>query len=615
MDIRRPVPFFIAAMIFLLLVSGSASGSVPDPLTPADMSSPRAALTSFITHMNAGDHYLQQARMISRGTPGFFVHPPEAGEKGDIARYHFERAMQILDLSEVPLVLREELARERALLLKEILDRIGLPPLESIPGGEDRDDRGDRKVTGWTIPRTELQLRRTDSGEKDGKWLLTPSSLDRLENDFHRVQHLPYLPGSTEGAYRDYILTPGRFFPPKWTEYLPLWSTAELYDQALWQWTGLLLTILAFLALNIGIWRLFRRLSGNMSLFAGNILRILPPVTLSITSTQAILLVDDSINISGSLCILLIQFFSAVRWFGWAWCTIRVGEVIAELIILSPRVEPESIDASLVRTVSRLVCITAASWILLYGLSQLGLSVFHLLTGLGVVGLAISLAAKPTVENIIGGLTLFADRSVKVGEFCRFGSTSGTVLHIGLRSTKIEALDQTVISIPNAEFSQMQIVNVTRRNRSLMQQTLNLRYETTRDQLRWILTSIRDVLQAHPKVSVDPAPLARFESYGASSLDILVFAYISTKKWAEFLAVQEDILFRIGDIVEKSGSGFAFPSTTAYIARDSGLDSEKASLAAEEVRQWIGSGRVPFPDTPIEHVAGVPGDVEYPGRS
>jgi MscS family membrane protein len=565
--------------------------------------------------MNAGHHFLLQARMISRSTPVFFAHPPEAVEKGNLARYHFERAMQCLDLTEVPLVLRDDIAREGALLLKEILDRIGLPPLGAIPGGEEWANTGDGKITRWTIPRTELQFHRIDSGEAEGKWLLSPSSLDRLEKDFRRIRHLPYLPGATEEAYHEYIVTPGRFFPPKWTEFIPGWSAAEFYGQTIWQWFSLAFTLIVFIWLNIGIWRLFGKISRNMSLFAANLLRILPPVALSLTSTQTIFLVDDIINISGKLCILLIQFFSAVRWSGWAWCTVRIGEVIAELIILSPRVEPESIDASLVRTVSRLICITAAAWILLYGLSQLGLSVLHLLTGLGVVGLAISLAAKPTVENIIGGLTLFADRSVRVGEYCRFGSTAGTVLHIGLRSTKIEALDQTVISIPNAEFSQMQIVNVTRRSRSLMQKTLNLRYETTGDQLRWILASIRDVLHAHPKVAADPVPFARFESYGASSLDILVFAYIRTKKWAEFLAVQEDILFRIGEIVEKSGSGFAFPSTTAYIARDGGLDDEKAALAAEEVRQWRESGLFPFPDTPGERIAAARGTVEYPPKS
>jgi MscS family membrane protein len=511
MNAARPVPLVTASLVFLLLLSGIAAGSAPDPLTPADRSSPRDTLTSFITHMNTGHHYLQQARMISRGAPGFFVHPPEAVEKGDLARYHFERAMQCLDLSEVPYVLRDDVAREGALLLKEILDRIGLPPLGTIPGGKDWINTGDSRITRWNIPRTELQLYRVESGEAERKWLLSPSSLARLQDDYRRIEHMPYLPGAMEGAYHDYIITPGRFFPPKWTEILPGWAAAEIHEQTLWQWITLALVLLVFIALNIGIWRLFGKLSRNMSLFAGNILRILPPVALSLTSTQTILLVDDTINITGRLCIFLIQFFSAVRWFGWAWCAIRVGEAIAELIILSPRVEPESIDASLVRTVSRLICITAASWILLYGLSRLGLAVFHLLTGLGVVGLALSLAAKPTVENIIGGLTLFADRSVKVGEYCRFGNTAGTVLHIGLRSTKIEALDRTVISIPNAEFSQMQIVNVTRRNGSLMQKTLSLRYETTGDQLRWILASVRDVLHAHPKVAAD-----RFPSPGSS---------------------------------------------------------------------------------------------------
>ncbi|HRX26169.1 MAG TPA: hypothetical protein P5219_05120, partial [Aminivibrio sp.] len=164
MNAARPVPLVTASLVFLLLLSGIAAGSAPDPLTPADRSSPRDTLTSFITHMNTGHHYLQQARMISRGAPGFFVHPPEAVEKGDLARYHFERAMQCLDLSEVPYVLRDDVAREGALLLKEILDRIGLPPLGTIPGGKDWINTGDSRITRWNIPRTELQLYRVESG-------------------------------------------------------------------------------------------------------------------------------------------------------------------------------------------------------------------------------------------------------------------------------------------------------------------------------------------------------------------------------------------------------------------------------------------------------------------
>lgn len=86
---------------------------------------------------------------------------------------------------------------------------------------------------------------------------------------------------------------------------------------------------------------------------------------------------------------------------------------------------------------------------------------------------------RPTLENIVGGFILFADKPVRVGEFCLFGDKMGTVEEIGLRSTRIRALDRTVITVPNADFAQHQIINFTRRDQMLMQTTLGLRYETT----------------------------------------------------------------------------------------------------------------------------------------
>ena len=612
----------IAPYVLLLALLSSAAfpqfagASAGSPLAPPDRSSPGTTLRSFLLHMNAGSRALLEARAIWDESSMIFTPPPEAATRLRIALDHFERAMQCLDLSEVPEVIRDETGRESILLLKEILDRTGLPPTEEMPALSGVAADGWPPLSRWTVPETEIQLFRVASGMDEGRWLVAPESLSRLKDDYLKVKHLPYLQEETvqEGFYEEYLVRPGVFTTHKLMSMLPEWTGVVVYGHAVWQWTVLLMSLLLFLGTLAVARCLSLRLGAGRSAVVWGVLKLLPPVLLSIGAAWMILVVDKYINLSGAFCLFLVNLFTAVKWLGWSVSIFRLGDFLAELVILSPRIDPESIDASLVRTLSRLASIAAALAILAHGMARLGFSLATILTGFGVAGLAISLAARPTIENIIGGLTLFADRSVKVGEFCRFGGSSGTVLHIGLRSTKIQALDHTILSIPNAEFSQMQIVNVSRRPDSLMEKRFSLRYETTEDQLRWILASVRDLLHAHPMVCADPTPFVRFENYGESSLNVLLFAYVKAKRWADRAAIEEDILFHVGKIVAKAGSGFAFPSTTAYIARDAGLDREKGAEAEEEVRQWRESGLYPFPETPLERIAEVLGSVEYPPR-
>jgi len=189
-----------------------------------------------------------------------------------------------------------------------------------------------------------------------------------------------------------------------------------------------------------------------------------------------------------------------------------------------------------------------------------------MLAGLGVGGLAVELAVRPTLENVVGGFVLFADAPVRVGEFCRFGDKLGTIEAIGLRSVRVRGIDRTVITIPNADFSQLELVNFSRRDSILLQTTVQLVYETTPDQMRLVLSRLRDLLIEHPKISPEPARV-RFIGYGESSLDVEIFAYVMTRDFNEFLEIQEDVNLHIKDIVEDSGSGFAFPSRTLYVTR------------------------------------------------
>ena len=119
------------------------------------------------------------------------------------------------------------------------------------------------------------------------------------------------------------------------------------------------------------------------------------------------------------------------------------------------------------------------------------------------------------------------------------------------------------------------------------------------------------MLFGHPKVESASARV-RFIGFGNSSLDLEVFAYVLETEYGAFLAIQEDLLLRIMDIVAGSGSGFAFPSQTTYLATDAGIDAEKRQEAIRKVREWREKGELPFPDFSPETIAKIDNQLEYP---
>ena len=236
-----------------------------------------------------------------------------------------------------------------------------------------------------------------------------------------------------------------------------------------------------------------------------------------------------------------------------------------------------------------------------------------LLAGLGVGGHAVALAIRPTLENLIGGLVLFADRPVRVGDFCSFSGQMGTVENIGVRSTQIRALDRTLISIPNAKFADMEIVNWAECDQMLIRTTIGLRYETEPDQLRYVLVKLREMLHAHPRIDRETVRV-RFAGYGASSLDIDLRVYALTREWNDFFAIREDVFLRVAEIVKESGTRFAIPSQTLYMGRDGGLDEERSETAAQQVKSWRRSWTLPFPGLPSERIDQLEGTLDYPPR-
>ena len=365
----------------------------------------------------------------------------------------------------------------------------------------------------------------------------------------------------------------------------------------LWQWVGLLLVALVAYLVSVFVVALVRRslrgfVKRTSTIFDDELFndgrrpaRFLLTVLLFSAGSRALLLSPPALQTLGGL-----QKGLGVAAACWVlfWVVNSYSKVLGRRLVEEDR----KAALSMVTLGRRALKVALLALALVTTLHNLGFEVASLLAGLGIGGLAIALASQKTLENLLGGIMIVADRPVRVGDFCKFGDKMGTVEDVGIRSTRIRTPDRTVVSVPNAQFSSLQVENFGHRDRIRLLTTIGLRYETSPDQLRWVLAELRRLLVSHPMVATETARV-RFVGFSASSLDLEVFAYMDTADWNEFLAAREDLYLSMMDIVEQSGSGMAFPSQTAYVGRDSGLDAEKSAAAEAEVQKWRDEGRMP----------------------
>lgn len=248
---------------------------------------------------------------------------------------------------------------------------------------------------------------------------------------------------------------------------------------------------------------------------------------------------------------------------------------------------------------------------LLAVLSIMGFNLTTVLAGVGIGGIAIAFAAQKTLENLFGGISVLADEVIRVGDYCRFGDRTGTVEDISLRSTRVRTDARTQLSIPNGSLATISIENFTRRDKIQFNPPLAIRCQTTPDQLRYLLAEIRRLLYQHPKVETNTA-FIRFANVDSSALRLEISSYILTRDSNEFNAIREDLLLRIMEIVDRSGTAFAFPSQTLFLGRDPGLDEKKTAAAEEQVQQWRDQHQLPFPDFAPEEKSSLRGSIPYP---
>jgi len=543
-------------------------------------------------------------------TPGLFKSDAVL-EQEALAFVYLNRAEGSANLSEIPPATRQFVALEAILQLKEVLDRVPLPPIDAIPDQQAVEAQG---IDRWRVPHTSIDIVQVDEGPRAGEFLFDPQTIAQAPLMYRAVRHLPYLARETMGLYETFTSTPGRLLPPKWlawVEYLPAWMKSLYYGKALWQWMALVITLLITLFVPYLFARWLRGLNDPGSGFMSVLRRLVVPgiALLGLWSAEYFLI--QQINFTGqSLVFVLNGLLIPITLLSAHICYL-VALLAAESIISSPRIDTASLDANMLRMIAGILGGALGLGIIFFGANHLGVPVLPLVASLGVGGLAVALAARPTIENLIGGIILYVDRPVRVGDFCSFGDHMGTVERIGVRSIEIRARDRTIITVPNATFADMEIINWARCDMMEIRTTIGLRYETSPEQLRYVLVRLREMCLAHPRIDNDTMRV-RFAGYGSSSQDIGIRIYALTRNWNEFFAIREDIMLRVGEIVEAAGTSFAFPSRTLYLGRDSGLDTKRGEAAMEQVQSWRDAGQLPFPNMTSSRREQLVDTLDYP---
>lgn len=294
-----------------------------------------------------------------------------------------------------------------------------------------------------------------------------------------------------------------------------------------------------------------------------------------------------------------------------SWAVLRGFDLFFDHLIEQMRNRQEAglvVFARPIRNATRVVVVLLAG---LIWLENLGFSITTLMAGVGVGGVAIALAAQSSMEDVLGAITVFASRPVRIGDFCRFGTAHGTVEEIGLRRTRIRTLDDSIVSVPNAQLAKQVLENYGERSKFRYSPYLALRLDTSPEQLRFLLVELRRVLYAHPRVLEEPTRV-RFARFGSHALEIDVLAYVDVPSYGDFLEVAEDLNLRVMEVVERAGTALTVPAQATVIEAAAPPDPERARAAEATVRDWREREELYLPAFPKSEVDALRDTIPYP---
>jgi len=542
---------------------------------------PRGTLLNFYAVMaevvERVDH-ISQAATRDKG----WTWSPELNEQIEETTTLFELAVSALDASHFPGSVREDMAQEAALQLKQILDYVfnTSPTPINLPDSSElrRLSAGRGKaVDTWRLPGTAISLSNELEDDPDNiDFFFSADTVRRIGQMYSDIagQSIPKNSFSTPGVYEQYSLTPGFLVPPKW--YLKLspttrsWLQIPYLGQTILQITATVIIVVIGLSLAALMAFLLIRTyrfsdKGNSRLPTTEddniawlrVLVVLPILPLARLSKIAI---DDYINLTGlplelitysyfvvyfiAASLLSFLFFEALGRSGAEWL-MKLRGSNSQLMLQRMN--------NLLMPISRSLGVLIALALLYRLLILLGLPPSTVLAFSAVPGLAIGLGASKLLGNLFAGLAIQTDRPLRVGEFCKVGEDTGFITKIGLRSVELQTLESR-ITIPNSIADETTIVNFSRRSPSSesspmqgLDLTLAIHDELTPEQISDLLFYSRQALASDPDLQ---DVIVSIDQPTSDNLTLICFAMVSLHGWIAYLQVRERVLQRLQELID-----------------------------------------------------------------
>jgi MscS family membrane protein len=478
------------------------------------------------------------------------------------AKKDYAQAAQYLDTRDPP-AQAQEVAQELELVLNHDLSG-NLDALSRSPEGHLKDSlRVNRDLVGFVETksgRLNIFLDRVQRGNGPSIWLFSSETLHGVPQAFEEIN------------------SPGfeRFFPT-------FLRRITLFTLPLWRWLTIILAVALAIILASWLTRALipllrpalRRMTGQTD----------DRYLLSLRRPMRLILLAVAIRILAALALSVLArtFWTNASHLlaivGVSWLLMQFSDVVSELRsrqLLRRQNTSQIAVVALVHRLFKILVLFAAIALLLHGA---GFNVSAMLAGLGIGGIALALAAQKTLEDLFGGIAIITRQAVRVGDFCQLADKLGTIEDIGLGSTRVRTLDNTVVTIPNGKLSQMNLENYSLRQKIWFHHIFGLPYGTSPEQVRSVLAQVTQLLRGDRRVERESARI-RLIAFGPSSLSFEIFAYVLVTAYGEFVAIQEDLLLRIMDIVAANGTSIALPSQTTYLDRKS----------------WSGTAQAQFPE-------------------
>lgn len=544
-----------------LAVTLSVSASNEHPLLPADTSSPRATLNSFIENCEKANSILQkQGRNADKAADKKIIEEAVRG---------IARCMDVSDIAEFK---RDNMIRENAVALKEVLDRIELPKERQIPDREMMTKEDGTLIHSWTIPNTEITMHLIQDGPLTGTYQFNPYTVQQAKEFIKRVQHLPYKKGATENFAAAYLTTPGNEWLTEVVKRLPSTMMERKSGQAVWQWIGITVVLLAAAILMALLYATGRRISrkGAENGLIKYSLGLVFPILAVFVPAKAQLIIQHDLVVSGDTLYFIKLNLSLIALFASMIVVMGIGRRLGEIIAAIPHIKSNSIDAQLARLMSRILGMVAAMVLLLQGGQHLGIPLSSLIAGAGVVGAALALSAQDVLKNIFGSIMIILDKPYNVGERIKILKYDGIIEEIGLRSTKLRLLNGHQAVIPNETMARADIENIGRRPFIRRVSNIRLPVDIGSDKAEKSVSILQDLLKDHEGMNPDFPPRVWISEFADDHLELRMIYWYHPPNYWDFTAHADQTNRRILDAFEKADIPIALPAFTTKVEDQSG---------------------------------------------